>query len=58
MSSIVNMLLEAVVAFLVAGVVYWALALRFKHMRYNQIPGPPRESFIYGNFSIFKRCVI
>ena len=49
------MLLEAVVALLVAGVVYWALALHVKHRRYNHITGPPRESFIYGHYSTFRR---
>jgi len=51
------MLLEAILALVVGGVVYWAVSLHLKHRRYSHIPGPPRDSFVFGHFARFRRRV-
>uniref|UniRef100_A0A3P9ACC9 Cholesterol 24-hydroxylase n=1 Tax=Esox lucius TaxID=8010 RepID=A0A3P9ACC9_ESOLU len=47
--------LTSLVVFLVIAFLCYCLYIKYIHLKYDHIPGPPRDSFIFGHFPTFSR---
>uniref|UniRef100_A0AAY5L3H6 Cholesterol 24-hydroxylase n=1 Tax=Esox lucius TaxID=8010 RepID=A0AAY5L3H6_ESOLU len=48
--------LTSLVVFLFIAFLCYCLYIKYIHLKYDHIPGPPRDSFIFGHFPTFSRA--